>query len=97
MKIIILTNVLTQILLNVITNVVIYRAGYSAYVLSYLLIELVILLIEAKIYKKYLGKVQKGKKRWAHLPELYAFCANASSFLLGVCMGNSLLMEKFFY
>ena len=81
-------NVCTQILLNVILNYVAFRSGYFAFVFYYALLELLIFVVEAVLLCILLHRhdPKPGKGRIV----LYALCANALSFMVGLALAKML-------
>lgn len=84
-RLICVTNVTTQVLLNLALNYLNYQRGYYAFVAWYILLELMVFLLEAGIYWWYLRRHPQEQK--LH-PVLYALCANAVSFGVGMAVSR---------
>lgn len=80
-------NAATQILLNVLLNVINYNSGQWAFVFFYVLFELLVFGLEAVVYYLWMNRVSdKTRPAWFYV--LYAFAANAVSFVVGIFVAN---------
>lgn len=84
LRIIFITNVATQTILNIILNTVNYYYGGLAFLLSYFLAEIIVFIIEAGVYANLLTKDSNGRLGRRAYAVLYAFLANAASFVIGI-------------
>lgn len=76
-------NILTQSILNGLLNFINYNHGSMAFVFNYILLELLVIVLEAGIYRRYLGKYsEKELQKW--VVGLYALVANIASFGIGL-------------
>lgn len=75
-------NSITQIILNVLLNIINYKSGYLAFLFFYVLFELIVFALEAVAYCLWMNRLsEKTKPTWFYV--LYAFVANAVSFVAG--------------
>lgn len=82
-------NIATQIILNVLLNVINYNSGHWAFVFFYVLFELVVFGLEAVVYCAWMKRFsEKTRAKWFYV--LYAFVANAVSFVAGIFVANLL-------
>lgn len=82
-RFIVLVNVVTQIALNLALNIIKFHSGQMAFVIFYVLLEAAVFVVEAILYTLYLEKHSEQKiPGWE--PPVYAFVANAASFILGL-------------
>lgn len=82
-------NTATQIILNVLLNVINYNSGHWAFVFFYVLFELIVFALEAVVYCAWMNKfTEKTKKKWFYV--MYAFVANATSFVAGIFVAQLL-------
>lgn len=82
-------NTATQIALNVLLNIINYNSGQWAFLFFYVLLELLIFVAEAVVYCLVMKRWdEKTKPTWFYV--LYAFTANAVSFVTGVYIANVL-------
>lgn len=82
-------NTATQIILNVLLNVINYNSGQWAFVFFYVLFELLVFGLEAVVYCIWMNRLsEKTKPTWFYV--LYAFVANAVSFVAGIFIANLL-------
>ena len=79
----IIVNSATQIILNVLLNIINFNSGQAAFVTGYVLLEIAIFAIEAVVYCKMTTLLtHKDRPIWFYI--LYAFVANAASFVVGL-------------
>jgi len=76
-------NILTQSVLNIMLNIVNYKQGSLMFVFNYIWMELLIFFIEAVAFSVLLYKYRGERKIAKWLAPVYAFVANAMSFVLG--------------
>ncbi len=82
-----LVNAITQIALNIALNIIYYYSGPLAFVFFYVLLEMVVFAVEAVLYTGYLKKHSEKKiPHWK--PGVYAFVANAASFIVGLGLAH---------
>lgn len=81
-------NVITQVLLNVFLFFVNYRSGYMAFVFYYVILELAVFGLEAFLFCRLLRR--NASKPTIPRIVLYALCANAASFIIGLWLANFL-------
>lgn len=80
-------NTVTQIILNVLLNVINYNSGQMAFVFFYVLFELLVFGLEAIVYCVWMNRLSdKTRPTWFYV--LYAFVANAVSFVAGIIVAN---------
>lgn len=80
-------NTVTQIILNVLLNVINYNSGQMAFVFFYVLFELLVFGLEAILYCAWMNRLaDKTRPTWFYV--LYAFLANAVSFVAGIFVAN---------
>lgn len=79
-----IVNIITQSILNILLNVINYNQGSMMFVFNYFWMEALVFIIEAKVYSVLLYKYSSTEltKKW--LTSLYAFTANAVSFVIGL-------------
>ena len=80
-------NAVTQVVLNVLLNVINYNSGQMAFVFFYVLFELLVFGTEAILYCVWMNRLS-GKIRPTWFYVLYAFVANAVSFVAGIFVAN---------
>lgn len=76
-------NIITQLVLNILLNVINYRYGSLSFAVSYVPFELIVFVIEAIAFSILLNKYADSGKTRPWIAPLYAFVANAVSFVLG--------------
>ena len=82
-------NTATQIILNVLLNIINYNSGHWAFIFYYILFELLVFGLEAVVYCLWMNRFsEKNKPVWFYV--LYAFAANAVSFMVGIFVANLL-------
>ncbi len=82
-------NTVTQIVLNVLLNIINYNSGQMAFVFFYVLLELLVFGLEAIVYCVWMNRLsEKTRPTWFYV--LYAFVANAVSFVAGIYIANLL-------
>ncbi len=75
-------NTVTQVILNVLLNIINYKSGYLAFLFFYVLFELIVFALESVAYCLWMNRLsEKTKPTWFCV--LYAFVANAVSFVTG--------------
>ena len=80
-------NTVTQIVLNVLLNIINYNSGQMAFVFFYVLFELLVFGAEAILYCVWMNRLSdKTRPTWFYV--LYAFVANAVSFVAGIFVAN---------
>ena len=80
-------NAVTQVVLNVLLNVINYNSGQMAFVFFYVLFELLVFGAEAILYCVWMNRLSdKTRPTWFYV--LYAFVANAVSFVAGIFVAN---------
>ena len=79
-------NVITQVLLNVFLFFVNYRSGYRAFVFYYVILELAVFGLETILFCRLLRR--NAAKPSVGRIVLYALCANALSFIVGIWLAN---------
>ncbi|MBQ4557073.1 MAG: hypothetical protein IJA60_05455 [Clostridia bacterium] len=88
LKFIAKVNITTQILLNLVLNLISFKGGLLAFLFCYFILEIAVWLTETMLYLKYEKHAPKNKL------VLYAFIANAASFIAGYCF--ALIMPEVF-
>lgn len=87
-------NLVTQVILNVLLNLINYNSGQTMFVVFYILLELIVFAIEAVVYYHYLNyfasdyDYKADNRRVNRRAVLYAFVANAASFIIGLLIAN---------
>lgn len=82
-------NTATQIILNVLLNIINFNSGEWAFVFFYVLLELLVFGLEAVVYCVWMNRMdEKIRPMWFYV--LYAFTANAVSFVVGIFVANLL-------
>ena len=79
-------NIVTQTFLNLMLNIANYNDGSLIAMTYYILLEVLIFVIEAVIYFIFMKKFNKNPKFKNWLTVVYAFCANAASFGVGLLL-----------
>ncbi len=82
LQILVVVNIVTQIILNALLNLIDFKLGPGLALFGYFLLELLVFSIEAGIYCDALKAVSEKKKDGYYV--LYAFVANALSYVTGV-------------
>jgi len=84
-RLIAIVNIVTQIVLNVLLNAVNYGSGPYVFIFWYFILELLVFVIEAVIYCLLCSKAA-GRKIRKRRAVVYAFTANAVSFVAGLAI-----------
>lgn len=79
-------NVVTQVLLNVALFFINYHSGYRVFVFYYVILELVVFALESILFCRLLRR--NNEKPAIPRIVLYALCANAASFIIGLWLAN---------
>ena len=82
-------NVLTQIPLNLLLNLINFRSGSWAFIAGYIGLEFAVFAMEALYYSVALKKLA-SKDKPTYFYVIYAFVANAISFVTGIFVANLL-------
>jgi hypothetical protein len=81
-------NVVTQVLLNVALFFINYHSGYRVFVIYYVILELAVFGLEAILFCRLLRR--NNEKPAIPRIVLYALCANAASFFVGIWLADRL-------
>ena len=81
-------NVVTQVLLNAILFFINYHSGYRVFVFYYVILELAVFGLEAILFCRLLRR--NNEKPAIPRIVLYALCANAASFFVGIWLADRL-------
>lgn len=85
----VMTNSATQIILNVILNIINYNSGPLSFTILYILLEIFVFVLESIIYSMHMNKISE-KTHKISFYILYAFAANAISFVSGILVAHIL-------